>query len=151
VTANLFSLASSTNVLWGEILTHNETDADSTPNNGVYGEVSEDDEAEAVVTITSNIQGGTTTNRTLEIDELSAQLYPIPTRDNLTIDVFTQNDSETQLFIRDTHAKVLITRNLAAQKGMQTVQIASENWANGVYFVQLFNGEEMKTYRLVKQ
>lgn len=90
-------------------------------------------------------------NITLETNELSAQLYPVPTRENLTIDVYTQNESETQLFVRDTHGKILTTRNLAAQHGMQTVQIATGNWAKGVYFLQLFNGEEMQTYRFVKQ
>ncbi len=151
LTANLFSLASSSNTLWGEILSHNQTDSDSTPANGTYGQSNEDDEAVFTVNVTSNFQSGSTTNAVMQNGELSANLYPIPTRENLSIDVFTQNAFETQLFIRDTHGKVLTTRNLATQKGKQTVQIAIDNWSNGIYFLQLFSGEEMKTYRFVKQ
>ena len=151
LTANLFSLAPSSNTLWGEITTHNETDIDSTPGNGIEGEAGEDDEVSLLLTVVNNFQAGGTTNSTIQVNELSAQLYPVPTRDNLSVDIFTQNASETQLFIRDTHGKILTTRNLAAQKGMQTVQIDTDNWANGVYFLQLFSGEEMKTYRFVKQ
>ena len=152
LTANLFSLqASSSNLLWAQVSAHNEEDSDSAPSNSVFPQANEDDEAVFEITITSNLQGNGTTNAASQIGEFSAQLYPVPARDNLTIDVFTQNASESQLFIRDTHGKVLTTRNLAAQKGMQTVRIPTLNWANGVYFLQIFNGEEMKTYRFLKQ
>ncbi len=151
LTANLFSLASSSNTLWGEVLSFNGTDTDSTPGNGVYGQSNEDDEATFTVNITNNLQGGSMTNSLRQVSELSAKLYPVPTRNDLTIDVFTENTAVTQLFIRDTNGKVLTTRNLAAQKGVQTVQIHTENWANGVYFLQLVNKEEMKNYRFLKQ
>jgi hypothetical protein len=152
LTANLFSLVASSNILWAEVAAQNETDSDSTPANATYPQANEDDEVAFTVNITNNLQQNNgSTNSVIQINELSAHLYPVPTSDNLTVDVFTQNAVETQLFIRDTHGKVLTTRNLAAQKGMQSVQILTDNWANGVYFLQLFNGEEMKTYRFLKQ
>lgn len=85
-----------------------------------------------------------------ETAALSATLYPTPTYGDLTVEVYTETAKATQFFIRDTNGRVIDARDLAAQKGKQSVQVSTGSWTNGVYFLQLFNGEKMQTYRFVK-
>jgi len=155
LTLNMFSLEIGSSEIYGQVSQHNERDVDSNPDNYILDNFilieREDDEKLATVTVSSNFQGGNTSNFTQQLNGLSATLYPVPTRDNLTVDIFMENALETQLSIVDTNGKKLLTRNLAAQKGVQTIQFSATDWAKGVYFLQLVNEEEMKTYRFVKQ
>jgi len=154
LTLNMFSLDAGSSTIYGQVSQHNERDIDSDPDNFILNNFvlveREDDEKVTTVTVSYNIQGGNTNNFTQAVNGLSATLYPVPTRGDLTVDVMMENALETQLFIRDTNGKELMLRDLAAQKGVQTIQLSTANWAKGVYFLQLVNGEEMVSYRFMK-
>ncbi len=148
ITFSIFTLSNNVN-FYGQVTAQNEADSDSTPGNGNGIDPTEDDEASygngnnfgAEIPIFATNDTGA--------NALSANIYPVPTDTELTVDIFNNKATEVLLRVVDLYGKALQTQNLTGVKGVQTVVLDVSRRAPGVYFVQLQSEAEMRAYRFV--
>lgn len=76
-------------------------------------------------------------------------MFPNPANDDLTIDVFAEADAKASVNILDVNGKTVMTQSQNISKAENRMQFDISNLANGVYFVQLRNGDRTTTQRLV--
>lgn len=92
---------------------------------------------------------------TLEIPvDLEAEgfaMWPNPANEQLTVAVPLEADSDVQLIIFDAAGKAAIQQNRLLVKGDNQFDLKLGALANGVYFVQVRNGEQLFTRKLVVQ
>ena len=68
-------------------------------------------------------------------------LYPNPTRGELTIDFQTAQAGTIQLFVTDMNGKVVRLRELDVDAGVQQTQLDASRLGAGVYIVHMINAE----------
>ena len=80
----------------------------------------------------------------------SVELAPNPTQSDVFITLNTAN--EVRLNICDMYGRVLKEQVVAANLGINTIQLSTADLANGVYFVNVNTAEgRTNTVRFVKQ
>ena len=67
----------------------------------------------------------------------SLALYPNPVFDKLTAEVFSLTQSAATLLITDASQKILYSRNLRLNKGINIISLPASVLSAGVYFVQV--------------
>jgi Secretion system C-terminal sorting domain len=78
-------------------------------------------------------------------------LYPNPASNLLTVEVPMENESDVTVTIFDPAGKTAIQQNRVLGKGDNQMTFDLNSLPNGVYFVQVRNGEIAKTRKLVVQ
>ncbi|MBK8965335.1 MAG: M43 family zinc metalloprotease [Saprospiraceae bacterium] len=78
-------------------------------------------------------------------------MWPNPATDQLTVDVPLEGDSDVQVTIFDAAGKAAVQQNRLMVKGENRFELSLQTLNNGVYFVQVRNGEQMHTRKLVVQ
>jgi Pregnancy-associated plasma protein-A/Secretion system C-terminal sorting domain/Fibronectin type III domain len=78
-------------------------------------------------------------------------LYPNPASNLLTVEVPMENESDVTVTIFDPAGKTAIQQNRILGKGDNQMTFDLNSLPNGVYFVQVRNGEIAKTRKLVVQ
>ncbi len=77
--------------------------------------------------------------------------YPNPMGEQLTLELSNDNGETVDLSVVDIYGKTVYQQNLAASRETQTLAIQLPNLAPGLYYLQLNNGLEQITQRVVKQ
>lgn len=78
-------------------------------------------------------------------------LFPNPAMDQVTVSVPLEAESKVSVAILDPAGKTVMTQQEMLTKGENTFQFDLSKLPNGVYFVQVRNGEIAKTRKLVVQ
>jgi len=76
-------------------------------------------------------------------------MYPNPATDQLTVEVPMQADLDVAISILDVSGKTAIQQTRALSKGDNRMDFDLSRLSNGVYFVQVRNGENTHTRKLV--
>lgn len=100
---------------------------------------------------------GTTTSSeviTLQRGEVSfgfIGVSPIPAVNTLSIDFTSANDIMVSMSVYDASGKLVLAQEVEATHGLNTTSIDVTDYASGVYFLMVNNGQETLTTRFVKQ
>ena len=88
-----------------------------------------------------------------EIDGVANfNVYPNPSTDNVTISYALESSSAMKVTITDLNGNVIETISSAMQNaGIQKMNVSTESYAAGVYFVQIENENGVATTKFVKQ
>ena len=78
-------------------------------------------------------------------------MFPNPAKDELTIEVAMENDNDVQVSIMDAAGRITVQENHFMGKGNNQAKLNLNSLANGIYFVQVRNGETVNTRKLVVQ
>lgn len=78
-------------------------------------------------------------------------MYPNPATDQLTLEVAMEADNDVQVAVTDASGRVAISEHRKLTKGDNKMQLDLNQLSNGIYFVQVRNGEAVNTRKLVVQ
>lgn len=76
---------------------------------------------------------------------------PIPAVNTLSVDFSSVNDAVVILSVYDASGKLVLNQEVEATHGLNTTSIDVSNYAAGVYFLTVNNGQETLSTRFVKQ
>ncbi|MBV6439691.1 MAG: T9SS C-terminal target domain-containing protein [Haliscomenobacteraceae bacterium CHB4] len=78
-------------------------------------------------------------------------MFPNPANDQLTVEVPMENESDVQVAILDVAGKIALQQHRTLAKGDNRITLDVSRLPNGIYFVQLRNGEQTHTRKLTVQ
>ncbi len=78
-------------------------------------------------------------------------LFPNPAQDEVYVDVITQADNEVQVALFDAAGRLSLQRNQAISKGDNRITLNLAGLPDGLYMVQVQNGDQMTVKKLVVQ
>jgi hypothetical protein len=78
-------------------------------------------------------------------------MFPNPATDQLTVEVPMENESDVQVSVLDPSGKVALQQHRLLTKGDNQMTLDVSSLPNGVYFVQVRNGETSSTRKLAVQ
>lgn len=78
-------------------------------------------------------------------------MYPNPATEQLTIEVNMEADNDVQVAVTDASGRVAVQQHRTMGKGDNKMQLDLASLSNGIYFVQVRNGEAVNTRKLVVQ
>jgi hypothetical protein len=78
-------------------------------------------------------------------------MYPNPATDQITIEVNMEADNDVQVAVTDASGRVAVQQHRSMGKGDNKMQLNLGTLSNGIYFVQVRNGEAVNTRKLVVQ
>ncbi len=148
LTLNYFTLQAGDKVIYAQISSADEVDADSNPGNGTCCTPNEDDEAVATIQITNNFTNDSPITSNVTNSTVSA--FPNPTADFLTVEINSENSDAVNLEIFDVNGSTQIFQQLEGVKGVQTVKVPVSKLGNGIYLLSVRKGEETVVQRFVK-
>ena len=82
-------------------------------------------------------------------EEAEFGMYPNPATDQLTVEVPMQADADVTVSVLDPAGKLAIQQHRTMSKGDNRMTLDVRALPNGVYFVQVRNGEQSFTRKLV--
>ena len=85
----------------------------------------------------------------VNIDGMGFNIYPNPADRSFTSVFSSENDESGSLQIIDITGKVLLTKQIALQKGTHTEVMRTESLAPGIYFVTFMAGVKSETQKLI--
>lgn len=91
--------------------------------------------------------------QTVGVEEVSninsISLFPNPTQNVATLELSLVENVKATVTVTDVTGKVMLTETQQFNSGMNRVQINTADYANGLYLVNIRNGAESKTIRMV--
>lgn len=78
-------------------------------------------------------------------------IFPNPAFSLVTVEVPMENEADVQVSVMDPAGKIALQQNARMSKGDNQMNFDVNSLPNGVYFVQVRNGETVKTRKLVVQ
>jgi hypothetical protein len=84
----------------------------------------------------------------LEGPDAAVSLYPNPTSGNAWLSLHLNAETEVAVSITDVQGRTLANRNYGILNGSQRIEVNSNNFAQGLYFVKVRMGDTIKTQRL---
>ena len=78
-------------------------------------------------------------------------VYPVPTGGGLTLTYDLKVDEEVEVFVRDIAGKLVYLKNEEGKAGINNTAINLSAYKDGLYFLQLTNGEQTVTRKVIKQ
>jgi hypothetical protein len=78
-------------------------------------------------------------------------MFPNPATDQLTVEVPMENESDVQVTLLDVAGKAAIQEHRTLAKGDNRITLDVSRLPNGIYFVQVRNGEQSHTRKLTVQ
>lgn len=82
---------------------------------------------------------------------LTSKVYPNPTQDNITIECYSQNEEPIQIQIFDMLGKTTQSTEIhTVQSGKNTWNIPTQDWIQGVYYLQIIQGKTKLIHKIVK-
>ena len=76
-------------------------------------------------------------------------MFPNPASNQLTVEVPMEADADVQVAILDPSGRATLQQHRLLSKGDNQMQFDVHQLPNGVYFVQVRNGEQSSTRKLV--
>ncbi|MGB0931466.1 MAG: T9SS type A sorting domain-containing protein, partial [Chitinophagales bacterium] len=150
----LFVLNQSNNkILYAEVIGANESDVDSTPNNGIYQVVAEDDEA--AVTVLANSGGGGKNDLSTNIIGKSRlltvhRMFPVPTQNTVNL-IFSSEAETIDINLYDYTGRLLHRQTLEVLPDVNTTQLDLTDFPAGVYYISMETEEGNVRTKVVKQ
>jgi hypothetical protein len=87
---------------------------------------------------------------TAELSEnVSVNIYPNPVSDQMTIQLSSNANFNTEISIKDILGKTVISRNQLIKTGNNTINLNANNLRSGVYMVNISSGESQITKKIV--
>jgi len=83
--------------------------------------------------------------RTIE----NIRLFPNPNNGNATLEIATSNSSDVVVSVMDVTGRVITKLNKELTNGINFLSINTEEYADGIYFVSVRNGNENNVVRMV--
>lgn len=85
-------------------------------------------------------------------NQLQLTLSPNPVEDIATLSFNLEKSAEVTIYVSDVTGKVVdrVVDKTAFGKGAQQVEISTQNYARGTYFVHLLNQDKENTVKLIK-
>jgi hypothetical protein len=77
-------------------------------------------------------------------------LYPNPVKDQLTVEVTSDNNSETKIEIYNSYGRLVMVKNMSVVNGTITSQINMSGLEAGMYMVRFFIGDKPDSKILIK-
>jgi len=78
-------------------------------------------------------------------------IFPNPAFSLVTVEVPMENEADVQVSVMDPAGKIALQQHARMSKGDNQMNFDVNSLPNGVYFVQVRNGETVKTRKLVVQ
>ena len=100
---------------------------------------------------------GTTDGETTEMEipvvfeNAGFGMFPNPATDQLTVEVNMEAENDVQVAVTDASGRVAVQQHRTLGKGDNKMQIDLGSLSNGIYFVQVRNGDAVNTRKLVVQ
>ena len=77
-------------------------------------------------------------------------IHPVPANNRVSVEFENAGSSRVQVQVVDLLGRLLHQETIATESGLNSYQLDVSQWANGVYFINLDNGLESRTKRMVK-
>lgn len=77
-------------------------------------------------------------------------ISPNPVKENLNISFFSASNRSLELKVSDIIGRALYTESVAAQKGLNNIEINTNDYLNGIYLVTISDGINQISQKLVK-
>ncbi len=149
----LFTLNPGTDVIaYGEVIAANETDIDSTPNNGNGSSAVEDDEATFMLSNGNSGGKGDLDSQIIgESTLLTVQrMYPVPTQNFVNI-IFNSESETIDIVLYDYSGRNIYSQTIEVAQGENTTQLDLSAYPSGWYFVSMETEEGSVRAKVVKQ
>ena len=131
-----FTLVEDKNITaYAQVFTSSPDDPDSTPGNGIEPTVSEDDEANIVITPSGVlIRSGAYEEQKLSVNGVRVyRVYPNPAREKVTIQVLKSFEGKVLLGVFDIKAQSILSQDFDLLKGSNKLELQSLNLSAGLY------------------
>ncbi|RYD57925.1 MAG: CHRD domain-containing protein [Sphingobacteriales bacterium] len=89
--------------------------------------------------------------RNLGNAEVIVKLYPNPADDQAVLDIMSNNNAEVSVKLIDVTGRTLWTNNMSLTAGMNRNIVPLSGLQAGMYFLQVNNGGDQISYRLIKK
>lgn len=101
---------------------------------------------------TSNINYGVAARKDESfVPAMEMNVYPNPAQDATNLQIFSNEEKESDLFVTDITGKIIQKRTIILQKEENLIDLNLENISNGVYFIVLSDSENRIVKRLMVQ
>ena len=140
LTLNLFALVGSGEVTaYAQVVSQDQNDDDSFPNNGNGQTPNEDDEA-AVTLGASALGGGNPANAVV-----SAEVYPtlVQTTSDVTLKLTAPTKGKVTILLMDAQGRPVRQQYEQASVGLNTFQVALPNVPQGQYLIQVMQSNQL--------
>ena len=105
--------------------------------------------------VQTDFDGSTSTSATINISRMATngiQVSPIPANDNVTIEFATATNETTALRVFDAQGRLVYQEKIASNGECSQTQILDVSaWKSGIYMLQIANGEQMESTKLIKR
>ncbi len=151
---NLFSLTGTGSITsYAQLIAMNETDIDSTPNNGTCCTPTEDDETAVTISASQNLatRPSNTTiqlgnNKSLEV----LNVYPIPSHSFVNIVLNSTNVDQVNLSIHNALGKQVQSKLLDTEAGLNKLNLDIQDLTDGIYYILIESPNGHTPIRFVK-
>ena len=140
ITVNYFRISANGFSLYTQVWGMNETDSDSTPNNGTCCRASEDDEASLQF---GNALTGGVTNRAVLTENLGNEVFaivsaaPNPTTGYFNLEVFSNENQTSEITVVNILGKPVFRKAVELNEGHNSIPIDLENRGTGMMVVKM--------------
>jgi len=129
LTIKYYKLSPGQNLHYGQVSASSGSDPDSTPGNGVFGIVNEDDE---VSIRTNNLQPKIASSDKSRFDVLG--VYPNPSSgENLYVEIKTDRVEEREIQIYDALGKLVVVQTESFNTGVNKIKLNADHLPSGYY------------------
>jgi len=91
-------------------------------------------------------------NKTTQLDWLTTTIVPNPSSDDATLVLGSQKETPLLIEVKDVSGRVVFRQNVAISEGVNKVALSSKSWTAGVYFISVFDQNELKeTLKFIKK
>jgi uncharacterized repeat protein (TIGR01451 family) len=122
-----------------EVLASNQDDPDSTPDNGNGVSPQEDDEAAVTVSFLESFAGSIHSFENNQVQTIieGIELYPVPTKDQLTVNLSLSQDEIIDVQIFDITGRVMSFDQISVAKGFDKFELDVSSLTDGLYFLNI--------------
>ncbi len=86
-----------------------------------------------------------------ELDDLSIEVFPNPTRDKFNLQVESRTKSELLLHIESAQGQFVLVRSIDLKVGANSIPIPTNGWSEGVYLIRIQLEGKLVTKKVVVQ
>lgn len=143
ITVSYFLLTSNALHPYAQVFACNETDSDSSPNNGTSPTPNEDDEA----TVSINSFSGNNGINSLILSDNRQRLnfdriYPNPAQYMVTLDMYSLHEQAATMAFYNQQGQLVQTMEVQLEKGQNIFELMVNDWKSGAYNI-IARGEKM--------
>jgi hypothetical protein len=81
----------------------------------------------------------------------SLKVFPNPVDENMNIQIEIRQNTNLNISVNNLLGKTIFTKNKDLQEGIQTMNINLKNLPAGIYFLNLSDGQEIISHKIMKK